>query len=308
MAAGGFAVFAATLAPFALVLRQAPGALKPLWIERSRLWSFVDDGKYALEELAKQAGLDALARAASLQTHIAFTMMLALCAYFFWRGFANRRQRGWPHYFWIIGVIIVFFAPAYAPRLTPQRLDLLATIFIGLKNAGAHHGARAELFPQVFLVWRAVCAAAAGCFLALCCHDAGYRLQEALLEFGVQAETSNSKAGSRFAFDRSEARPFAGAADFEERAGGADTRRSGGPDFGAADSDRSGFGHRGQLRDPDSPRARAYATLGVPIGASKAEIERAYREKMKRAHPDRGGAVELAAALNQARDELLPHG
>ncbi len=57
-----------------------------------------------------------------------------------------------------------------------------------------------------------------------------------------------------------------------------------------------------------NPEARARATLGVRLGASKAEIERAYRTKMKRAHPDHGGSVARAAALNQARDLLLPHG
>ena len=47
------------------------------------------------------------------------------------------------------------------------------------------------------------------------------------------------------------------------------------------------------------------AVLGVGPAASKREIERAYRTQMKRAHPDHGGSVERAAALNAARDLLL---
>lgn len=301
MAAGGFAAFAATLAPLILLLRQTPAALEPFSIEKWRLWSFVDDHKYALEEAAAEAGLEALARAASLQTRIAFVMILLLCAYFFWRGAAAPRKRGGSHVFWIVAALVIFsiFAPALAQRLTPQRLDLLATIWIGLKQAGRHGGDAAELAPRVLLIARAVLAAAAASFLALCCHDAGCVVKQALLALGLGKREPGSAARDSFAFEgvsvgseeRVEPR-------FEDRHRYA----------GAADPGANGAGRRAETAALATPKMRACAMLGVPLSASRGEIERAYREKMKRAHPDHGGSHARAAALNQARDLLLPHG
>lgn len=51
--------------------------------------------------------------------------------------------------------------------------------------------------------------------------------------------------------------------------------------------------------------AQARAILGVPPGASEADIRSAYRRKMARAHPDLGGSTEEAAKLSAARDALL---
>lgn len=45
--------------------------------------------------------------------------------------------------------------------------------------------------------------------------------------------------------------------------------------------------------------------LGVSENASDQEIEQAYRNEMKRAHPDQGGSDWMAAKVNQARDVLL---
>ncbi len=50
---------------------------------------------------------------------------------------------------------------------------------------------------------------------------------------------------------------------------------------------------------------QARATLGVGLGATRAEIESAYRRLIRRAHPDQGGTSGLAAQLNAARDRLL---
>ena len=49
----------------------------------------------------------------------------------------------------------------------------------------------------------------------------------------------------------------------------------------------------------------ARAILGVGAGASRPEIEAAYRRLMQRAHPDHGGSSGLAAQLNAARDRLV---
>lgn len=51
--------------------------------------------------------------------------------------------------------------------------------------------------------------------------------------------------------------------------------------------------------------AEARALLEVSVGASEEEIRRAYRAKIARAHPDRGGSNAAAAAITAARDRLL---
>jgi hypothetical protein len=55
----------------------------------------------------------------------------------------------------------------------------------------------------------------------------------------------------------------------------------------------------------DPADAQARAILGVPAGASEADIRRAYRTKMAKAHPDQGGKHADAARLTGARDRLL---
>ena len=57
---------------------------------------------------------------------------------------------------------------------------------------------------------------------------------------------------------------------------------------------------------PDDPAdADARSLLGVSRTATEAEIRAAYRAKMARAHPDRGGSNAEAARLTAARDRLL---
>lgn len=48
-----------------------------------------------------------------------------------------------------------------------------------------------------------------------------------------------------------------------------------------------------------------FNVLGVSQSASRAEIEAAYREKAKTAHPDAGGSTEAMTALNAARAAAL---
>lgn len=53
------------------------------------------------------------------------------------------------------------------------------------------------------------------------------------------------------------------------------------------------------------PSNSPWSTLGICPGATRDEIEAAYRELAKQAHPDRGGSHELMAKLNAARNELM---
>lgn len=53
-----------------------------------------------------------------------------------------------------------------------------------------------------------------------------------------------------------------------------------------------------------SPKS-CWEILGVRPGASHSEIEAAFRDKAKRAHPDAGGSTTAMADLNRARDEAI---
>lgn len=70
---------------------------------------------------------------------------------------------------------------------------------------------------------------------------------------------------------------------------------------------RSGRGERPHPRPRGDAMsvAEARATLGVEPGASAEEIQRAYREMMKKVHPDTGGSDALARRVRMARDLLI---
>lgn len=66
---------------------------------------------------------------------------------------------------------------------------------------------------------------------------------------------------------------------------------------------RSGEGG-GDLRSGVMTEQQAYQVLGLQPGAPPEDIARAHRTLMKKLHPDQGGATELAARVNAARDVL----
>ena len=52
-------------------------------------------------------------------------------------------------------------------------------------------------------------------------------------------------------------------------------------------------------------KEQAYKILGLKPGQSRETITRAYRQAMKKTHPDQGGSSDFAVQLNLARDVLL---
>lgn len=56
---------------------------------------------------------------------------------------------------------------------------------------------------------------------------------------------------------------------------------------------------------PSSRRASWREVLKVPAGASREQIEAAYRDLAKKAHPDAGGSTAAMTELNRARAEAL---
>ena len=59
-----------------------------------------------------------------------------------------------------------------------------------------------------------------------------------------------------------------------------------------------------RVERPSPPRS-AWEVLGVPTGASVADIKRAYRQRALALHPDRGGDADAFRALTRAYDKVL---
>ncbi len=58
---------------------------------------------------------------------------------------------------------------------------------------------------------------------------------------------------------------------------------------------------------PAMPIGEAYLILGLGPGAVRDDVFAAYRNLIKRLHPDQGGTSYLASRVNEAKDVLLRH-
>ncbi|KAF2990068.1 hypothetical protein OGR47_11860 [Methylocystis sp. MJC1] len=260
----------------------APGELAALPASDEDMRRYAEQGYFSLMAAASAAERRALAALAGFQSFGGLFAMLMSFAYGCRRGYANPRPRGWSNAFWALSVVGLGLTTWIFPGVSPQKLDYLLTSL-------AADGRSAQLSPLVFLLERGAALAALVAFFLVLGHDIGYRLREALEDFGLVEAREEPRGASSKTGQSQRSR-----------------RRSGarGPETETA----SGFGHRetsSSASAPTTAEAKARQVLGVGANASKREIERVYRAQMKRAHPDHGGSVERASALNAARDVLL---
>ncbi|UEM04745.1 hypothetical protein JL101_004700 [Skermanella rosea] len=80
--------------------------------------------------------------------------------------------------------------------------------------------------------------------------------------------------------------------------------------FYFADELRRGPEREDRTDEPAEPEfldlyAQAAARLGLPPVFEAAELERAYRQAIRKAHPDAGGSVGDAQEINAARDLIV---
>ena len=280
----------------------APGQLEPLKANDAEMHRLASAGFFPLVAAASAEDAITLAFAAGLQTFACFALWFFAVVYFGRKGLLRTTARSWSNAPWIIGVVALSLIPSIFSGVTLPLFDYAITASIS-DSVGAAlpppfdaiygpQGLNARMSPAVFLAERGVVGGLFAAALAFLAHDVGYRLREALEDFGL-IDVDETRQGSAYSGAAGPGRGARRPAAAEEAA-----------THGAA------FGHRGAppSAEAQSPEARARAVLGVGVGASKREIERAYRAQMKRAHPDHGGSVERAAALNAARDALLRRG
>lgn len=70
-------------------------------------------------------------------------------------------------------------------------------------------------------------------------------------------------------------------------------------------ADEQGSVYGGQTSAGSMTRSEAFEVLDLTEGASEDEIKAAYRDMMRRAHPDHGGSEWMATKLNEAKQVLL---
>lgn len=278
-----------------LALGAMAGQLAPLQEGDADMRRFALEGHFPLVHAAHRGGREALAAGANAQTMFGLAFIAGMAVWFARAGFVSQRIRGWSNWVWVAGVCVICFAPTLSPGLTPQKIDYLVTSnddgSARRRGAEAYVSARPpEVSPRLSLLERGLFLASLGLMAAYVFHDAGYRAREAMGEFGLMEE-------------REEPAPRTYRAGGS--GGGAKARGKGAESGGGHNDFGQRSGSAGPQTAPLSDDARARQALGVSLSASRREIERAYKTQMKRAHPDHGGSVARAAALNAARDVLL---
>jgi hypothetical protein len=126
------------------------------------------------------------------------------------------------------------------------------------------------------------------------------KLRERIVQTGTRsqrergAETGGFGAGPRAGFESARGQRAREAWERRQR-----QQRAGGGARGGGRRDRAG-----PQQSPSLSKAEAYRCLGVEPGADEAAVTRAYRERVKEVHPDRGGDEETFKKVTEAYETL----
>ena len=187
------AAFCLTLLGVLALHTSQPGEMAALPANEDVLRRYAEQGYFPLMAAANAADRRALATLAGLQTFGGLFAMLMSFAYGCRRGYANPRPRGWSNAFWALSLIGLGLATWIFPEASAQKLDYLLTSL-------AANGRSAQLSPVIALLERGGAVAALVAFFLLLGHDLGYRLREALEDFGLveaHADAATAPAGRR---------------------------------------------------------------------------------------------------------------